>query len=97
MNGKEYFAKYRSGTKRSGWGHYEEFVLTSLDRLEKNTERTHVTIEEHIKDETTEFQKVRETLVELKTRIAIWGAILFGVATLLSPFLAEAVQTWLKR
>lgn len=82
---------------RNGWQKYQEYVLHELDDLKcTNKEFTRI-LEKHVTEQSAQFLEVQVALTGLKTKLTVWAAVLFGLATLLSPFLSEALQFLIKR
>jgi hypothetical protein len=76
----------------NGWSKYEQYVLAALDRLEDGLKGLHTSLTNHCSEEEDDRMQLRTALTELKTRVAIWGAVILAVATMLGPVLTDVFQ-----
>lgn len=70
-------------------------MLTSLRSLHNDVAKLHDKFDNHVAIQTEAVTQVRLDIKELKTKIALWAAVVVAVGTVASPLISEAITSLL--
>ncbi len=78
------------GNRHGNWPQHEEYVLHEIRAIRND-------FKEHVVQDQLNFKEMTTAITELKTKIATWGAIIAGAATVAQPLLMKAAEVFLHR
>ena len=72
----------------NGWSKYEQFVLHKLDDIEEGLQRNQASNAEAHTKIYDKLSNQRNELTQLRTKLALWGMLLFALASTIGPAVA---------